>query len=85
MVNYRDHLLDDLVETLEVTTENQIIHDDQLICECHVVGFLDLKNVVIETKKVDLETIMASTGLGTGCKGCLKTKTWWLKELEKLV
>jgi hypothetical protein len=40
---------------------------------------------VLETKKVDLESLMASTGLGTGCKSCLKNSAWWLKELEKLV
>jgi hypothetical protein len=85
MVNYRDHLLDDLLEEGQETTEDQNFLEDQLICECHVVGFCDLKTLVLETKKVDLESLIASTGLGTGCKSCLKNSAWWLKELEKLV
>ena len=85
MVNYRDHLLDDLVETTEEPNEDQNFLEHQLICECHVVGFSDLKNLVIESKKVDLEEITASTRLGTGCKSCLKNSVWWLNELKKLV
>lgn len=55
-----------------MSTEPQI---DRLICECNVLGMIELKPYFTEDGFM-LDRALEETEIGTGCGQCVKYCTW---------
>lgn len=72
--------IDQVSELLDESTA-ELLDDEVLICECFCVNVGDIREVCGHDGKVDLNTLAAVYGLGTGCQTCIKRKDLWIDRI----
>lgn len=71
----------DQVSELLAESRHELLDDEVLICECFCVNVRDIREVCAEQGIVDLETLKAAYGLGTGCQTCIKKQDTWINRI----
>lgn len=55
------------------------LSEEALICECYCVSAGDIREMLKDSRSVDIALLTTRFGLGTGCGKCLKESVNWIK------
>ncbi len=58
-----------------------LLDNEILICECMCVSVLDIRELLRDTREVDLNILKEQLSMGQGCSSCTKSFEQWKNKI----